>query len=109
MNQIAVFEYRMPFTDPDGNTEPGPWIEWCRRPVHAETAFQTERVQQGRLHDVQTGVLRTWRDPEVDDITASMRVRFAEGWLNKQPAAIKTVVFENATTVAIHIEIGEEP
>lgn len=109
INQIVRFERRTGTKDQDGNETPGPWELFCERGVKARIQFSKEKVEQGHLHDKYTGSLNTWRDPEVDQVTAAMRVVFIDGWLSGKVAAIKAAMPENAVEMSFVVQIGEEP
>jgi hypothetical protein len=108
-DQVVHFLKRSGTTDADGNFAPGVWQDHATMLVATEFRFARELVSQGRLHDKNDGVLKTWNTPEARSIDATMKVEFDAGPWQGKTAAVRGVVIEDAHEVAIIITMGEEP
>jgi len=110
------FEKRAEIVDEAGNYQPGPWTMHCERWVAYKPDYSRERVAQGRLADSYVGTATTYRDPEVDLVTADMRVVFLAGpqiptgvLSGSKVAAIRTVTYDDAAEVSFILETGAVP
>ena len=109
MDQVVHVLKRSGTADADGNALPGDWVAHTSLIVEVDFRFARELVAQGRLHDKNDGVLKTWNTPEAASVDASMKVEFDAGPWQGKTAAVRGVVIENAHEVAIIVTMGEEP
>lgn len=109
MDQVVHVLKRSGTVDADGNHTPGDWVPHTSIVVEANFKFARELVSQGRLHDKNDGVLKTWNTPEAASIDASMKVEFDHGPWQGKTAAIRGVVIEDEHEIAILVTVGEVP
>jgi len=113
---LLRFQKREETLDEARNTQQGPWVTHCDRWVYYKPDYARERVAQGRLADSYVGTATTYRDPEIDLVTADMRVMFLAGpqvptgtAAGTKVAAIRTVTYDDAAEVSFILETGAVP
>ena len=109
LDQVVHVRKRSGTVDADGNSLPGAWVDHVSLIVEVQLKFGREVVSQGRLHDKNDGVLKTWNTPEARSVDASMMVEFDAGPWQGKTAAIRGVVIEDAHEIAILVTLGEVP